>query len=159
MGQRAERRSERRFLFLHARRIRSLCTRCVDKALPRGDCPVCGRAYVQAHARDRSHCPSAFGLLAAPSFSANRLHSWKGENPAVREAKTHNTTVFPGKDSLAHPFRRRRYRYICTAKTRCWPDPSAPVSLARRECGHVLRHLRVENALAHAPRGFLSASK
>ena len=53
----------------------------------------------------------------------------------------------------------RRYRHICAAKTRCWRDPSAAVSLEGAECGHELRHLRLENIVADAPRRFLSSSK
>jgi hypothetical protein len=68
MGERAKRRSERSFLFPHAGRIRSLRTGGVDNALSRGDRPVRGRTYVQAHAGNRSDCPSPFGLLASPSF-------------------------------------------------------------------------------------------
>ena len=87
------------------------------------------------------------------------LHKRESENPAVRQSKAHNTTAFSGKDSLAHPFRRRRYRHICAAKTLCWRASSAAVSLAGGECGHELRHLRLENIVADAPRRFLSSSK
>ena len=58
------------------------------------------------------------------------------------DQKAHNTTTFSGKNSLAHPFRRRRYRHICAAKTRCWRNSSVAVSLAGGERGHELRHLR-----------------
>ena len=90
-----------------------------------------------------------------------RIASTTGESEdfAVRLSKAYNTTALSGKNSLAYPFRRRRCRHICVAKARCWFASSIAISLAGRECRYELRHLRLENIVADAPRRFLSSSK